>query len=63
MVLAIALALAGGAVEYDAFATDSPLKFAFGVIAMGLGVVWLYSTIIEWRSRLSREGSSGRSVG
>jgi hypothetical protein len=56
LVLAIALALAGGAVEYDGFATDSPLKFVVGVIAMGFGFVWLYRTITEWHF-----GSTGQS--
>ena len=51
LVLAIALALAGGAVEYEAFTTNSPLKFVVGVIAMGLGLVWLYRTITEWHYR------------
>jgi hypothetical protein len=49
--LAVALILAGGAIEYDAFATNSPLKFSVALITMGLGIVWLYSTVREWRFR------------
>jgi predicted outer membrane lipoprotein len=49
--LAVALILAGGAIEYDAFATNSPLKFSVALIAMGLGIAWLYSTVREWRFR------------
>jgi hypothetical protein len=49
--LAVALILAGGAIEYDAFATNSALKFSVALIAMGLGIAWLYSTVREWRLR------------
>ena len=49
--LAVALILAGGAIEYDAFATNSFLKFSVALIAMGLGIAWLYSTVREWRLR------------
>ena len=48
--LAAALVFSGVAVEYGAITTNSPLKFAVALIAMGLGVVWLWSTIKEtWR--------------
>jgi hypothetical protein len=46
--LAVVLALAGGAVEYDAITRSSPLKFAVGVIAKTLGIAWLYLILKEW---------------
>lgn len=49
-VLAVALALAGGAIEYRAITDNSPLKFTVALIALGLGIVWLWTTIKEtWR--------------
>ena len=43
----------GAAVEYDAITTNSPLKFVVALIAMGLGIVWLWSTIKETRRHLT----------
>ena len=51
--LAAALVFSGAAVEYDAITTNSPLKFVVALIAMGLGIVWLWSTIKETRRHLT----------
>jgi hypothetical protein len=53
-VLATALAFAGIAIEYRAITTNSPLKFVVALIAMGVGIVWFWSTIKETRRYLTR---------
>jgi hypothetical protein len=46
-VLAAALILAGAAIEYLAITANSPLKFGTALIALGLGILWFWSTIKE----------------
>jgi fucose permease len=53
-ILALALVLAGAAIEYDAINTNSPLRFFVALIAMGLGLAWLWSTAKETRRFLVR---------
>ena len=52
--LAAALVFSGIAVAYDAITTNSPLRFVVALIAMGLGIVWLWSTTKETGRHLAR---------
>jgi hypothetical protein len=53
-ILALALVLAGAAIEYGAITTNSPVKFFVAFIAMGLGLAWLWATARETRRYLAR---------
>ena len=46
--------VSGIAVAYDAITTNSPLRFVVALIAMGLGIVWLWSTTKETGRHLAR---------
>jgi|APPan5920702856_1055754.scaffolds.fasta_scaffold400064_1 hypothetical protein len=48
-VLAAGLILAGAALQAVAITDVSPLKFSVSVLAIGLGLVWLWAIIKEWR--------------
>ena len=48
-VLAAGLILAGAALQAVAITDVSPLKFSVKVLAIGLGLVWLWAIIKEWR--------------
>jgi hypothetical protein len=50
-VLAAGLILAGAALQAVAITDTSPLKFSVSVLAIGLGLVWLWAIIKEWRKR------------
>ena len=52
LALAVALALAGAAVEYDAFVDGSLLRFLVGGIAVTAGLVWLWTVLKEWRTKV-----------
>ena len=45
------LTCAGIAVDYVAFIDHSLAKFGIGGLAIGLGVVWLWAIIDEWRTK------------
>ena len=49
--LAAALTCAGIAVGDVAFIDHSLAKFGIGGLAIGLGVVWLWAIIDEWRTK------------
>jgi hypothetical protein len=49
--LAAALTCAGIAVVYVAFIEHSFAKLGIGAIAIGLGVVWFWAIIDEWRTK------------
>jgi hypothetical protein len=52
LALAVALILAGTAVEFDAFLDRSLLRFLVGGIAVAAGLVWLWSVVKEWRAKV-----------
>ena len=49
-VLAAALILAG-ALQAVEITEASPLKFTVSALVIGLGLVWLWATFKEWRTR------------
>jgi len=46
------LIIAGALVEFDAFQDQSLLRFLVGAIAVTAGLVWLWSIIKEWRTKV-----------
>jgi hypothetical protein len=52
LALAAALVIAGALVEFDAFQDQSLLRFLIGAIAVTAGLVWLWSIIKEWRTKV-----------
>ena len=52
LALAAALVIAGALVEFDAFQDQSLLRFLVGAIAVTAGLVWLWSIIKEWRTKV-----------
>ena len=52
LALAAALIIAGALVEFDAFQDQSLLRFLVGTIAVTAGLVWLWSIIKEWRTKV-----------
>lgn len=51
LVLAVALTLAGAAVDFDALLNRAPGKFVVGGVAIALGLLWLRAIIKEWRAK------------
>ena len=56
LALAAALIIAGALVEFDAFQDQSLLRFLVGAIAVTAGLVWLWSIIKEWRTKVRLTG-------
>ena len=50
-VLAAGLILAGVALQAVAITDTSPLKFAVSMLAISLGLVWLWAIVKEWRTK------------
>jgi hypothetical protein len=50
-VLAAGLILSGVALQAVAITDTSPLKYAVSLLAIALGVVWLWRVIKEWNAR------------
>jgi len=50
-VLAAVLILTGAALQAVAIIDTSPLKFIVSALVIGLGLVWLWATFKEWRTR------------
>jgi hypothetical protein len=56
LVLAVALTLAGAAVDFDALLNSAPGKFVVCGVAVALGLVWLRAIMLLVRADRHRDG-------
>ena len=51
------LTVVAGALEYDAFRHKPPFEFVVSVLAMAVGLAWLWAIVKEWRAHASSKPS------